>query len=315
MPPEPLRYSAPDGPDHASVDFAAGLSPNDSPNPERSPPVKLCGHRNPCNCGVLRARIHIPGPPAPMAPSSPAPTLPAAGDPPSAPTNGHQSAKPTKRTPHVAARLEVAQARDRLAQEWRRWPRASHAPHSAAAPSGDLAESSPRESTTGSAAASTAPTVADSSSSAPSRPSPNGASLHRTMRLAPGEMHVRAAEANLANAMLRLVSLTPATDRSAADIDNATSATLASTEEAQRAVDGANASAPTISQPPVPPSTWVRPLDWMLPDWRGACARDRNPKGAFQPPGLTRMGVEGDPVSWLACAHTTPRQKALRLTD
>jgi hypothetical protein len=45
-------------------------------------------------------------------------------------------------------------------------------------------------------------------------------------------MHVRAAEANLANAMLRLVSLTPATDRSATDIGDVTNA-LASTEEAR----------------------------------------------------------------------------------
>ena len=84
------------------------------------------------------------------------------------------------------------------------------------------------------------------------------------MRMTPGEMHVHAAEANLANAKLRLVSFTPATDRSAAaDIGAAMNATLASTEEAQRAVDGANVSAPTASQPPVPPSTCVRPPDWM----------------------------------------------------
>ena len=64
------------------------------------------------------------------------------------------------------------------------------------------------------------------------------------MRMTPGEMHVRAAEANLANAMLRLVSLTPATDRSAEDISAAMGAALASTEEAQRAVDDTNLSAP-----------------------------------------------------------------------
>ena len=57
--------------------------------------------------------------------------------------------------------------------------------------------------------------------------------------MTPGEMHVRAAEANLANAMLRLVSLTPATDRSATGIDDATNA-LASTEEVRPAVDGFN---------------------------------------------------------------------------
>ena len=57
--------------------------------------------------------------------------------------------------------------------------------------------------------------------------------------MTPGEMHVRAAEANLANAMLRLVSLTPATDRSATDIDDVTNA-LASTEEVRPAVDGFN---------------------------------------------------------------------------
>ena len=41
-----------------------------------------------------------------------------------------------------------------------------------------------------------------------------------------------------------------------------------------------------------------------------ARARDGNPHGAVPPPGLARMGVGGAPVSWLACAHTTPRQQA-----
>ena len=132
MPPKPLCHSAPDGPEHASVNFAAGLSPDESLNPERSPPVKPCGHRNPCKCSVLRARLRIPEPPTPMAPPSPSPTLPAADDPPSTPTNGHQGAEPMKRAPLVAAKLEVAQARDRLAQERRRWPRASHASATAA---------------------------------------------------------------------------------------------------------------------------------------------------------------------------------------
>ena len=59
MPPEALRHSTPDGRDHASVDFAAGLSPDSSPDPERSPPVKPCGHRDPCNCSALRARLQI----------------------------------------------------------------------------------------------------------------------------------------------------------------------------------------------------------------------------------------------------------------
>ena len=67
MPPEPLRHSAPNGPEHASVDFAAGLPSDESPNPERSPPVKPCGHRSPYNCSVLRARLRVPEPPAPMA--------------------------------------------------------------------------------------------------------------------------------------------------------------------------------------------------------------------------------------------------------
>ena len=166
------------------------------------------------------------------------------------------------------------QARDHagarcLAQERRRWPRALNAPPSAAAPPSDLAESPPRESTTGPAAASVAPTVADSSS-APPRPSPASSSLHRTTRMTPGEMHVRTAEANLANAMLRLVSLTPATDRSATDIGDVTNA-LASTEEARPAVDGFNAAAPTVSRPPAPHRTWVRPPDWMphKADWPG----------------------------------------------
>ena len=44
--------------------------------------------------------------------------------------------------------------------------------------------------------------------------------------------------------------------------------------------------------------------------WYGACARVGSPQGAVPPPGLTRMGVGGAPVSWLACVHTTPRQQA-----
>ena len=43
-----------------------------------------------------------------------------------------------------------------------------------------------------------------------------------------------------------------------------------------------------------------------------ARARGGNPRGALQPPGLTRMGVGGDPASWLACAHATPRQQGPR---
>ena len=140
-----------------------------------------------------------------MAPPSPSPTSPTANDSPSAPTDGHQNAKTAERTSLVAAKLEVALARDRLAQERRRWLQASHAPPSAAALPYDLAELSPRESTTGPDAAPVAPTVADSSS-APSRPSPASFSLHRTARMTPGEVHVRAAKASLANAMLRLVS-------------------------------------------------------------------------------------------------------------
>ena len=80
--------------------------------------------------------------------------------------------------------------------------------------------------------------------------------------MAPGEMHVRAAEAKLANAMLRLVSLLPTTDRGAPDRDEATS-TFVSDEEARPTVDGVNAAAPTISRPPAPHRTWVRPPDWM----------------------------------------------------
>ena len=91
---------------------------------------------------------------------SPSPTSPTAADSPSAPANGHQGTKPVKSTSLVAAKLEVARTRDRLAQEKRRWPRALHAPPSAAAPPSDLAESPPRESTTGPAAASVAPTIA-----------------------------------------------------------------------------------------------------------------------------------------------------------
>jgi len=71
MHPEPLIPSAPNGPEHASVVSTAGLLPDESPNPERSPPVKPCGHRNPFNCGVLRARLCVPEPPAPMPPSVP----------------------------------------------------------------------------------------------------------------------------------------------------------------------------------------------------------------------------------------------------
>ena len=39
-------------------------------------------------------------------------------------------------------------------------------------------------------------------------------------------------------------------------------------------------------------------------------ARDGNFQGAVPPQGLARMGVGGDPVSWLACVHTAPRQQA-----
>ena len=45
-------------------------------------------------------------------------------------------------------------------------------------------------------------------------------------------------------------------------------------------------------------------------DWPGACVRDGNPQGALQPLGLTRMGVGGGPVSWLARVHSAPRQQA-----
>ena len=49
------------------------LSPpsDEPPNPERSPPVKPCGHRSPYNCSVLRACLRVPEPPAPMVPSRP----------------------------------------------------------------------------------------------------------------------------------------------------------------------------------------------------------------------------------------------------
>ena len=273
MPPESLRHSAPNGPEHASVAYSAGLLPDQSPNPERSPPVKPCGHRNPCNCRVLRDRLGIPEPPAPVAPPSPMPTPPTAGDSPSAPANSQQRVEPVKPTLLVAAKLEVARARDHLAQERRRWSRASYTPPSAATPFIGLAESSPPESTTGPAVASAAPTVADSSSA--SRPSPAGFPLHRTTRMAPGRqppgaMHIRAAEAKLANAMLRLVSLLPTTDRGASDRDEASS-TLVSDEESQPTVDGVDAVATTVSRPPTPHRTWVRPSNWMphKADWPG----------------------------------------------
>ena len=205
MPPEALRHSAPNGPNRTSVVSADGLLPDQSPDPERSPPVKPCAHRNPCNCAVLRARLGVPETPAPVSPPSPSPTPPTEDGSASASTRSHQPIEPVKRTSLVAARLEVARARDNLAQERRRWLPASHAPPQTAALTSDLAESSPREPTTGPAVASDAPTVADPSSA--SRPSPAGFSLHRTTRMIPGEMHVRAAEASLANAMLRLVDL------------------------------------------------------------------------------------------------------------
>ena len=47
-----------------------------------------------------------------------------------------------------------------------------------------------------------------------------------------------------------------------------------------------------------------------------ARARGGNPQGAVPPPGLTRMGVGGDPASWLACAYvTTPTGLQSRLID
>ena len=45
-------------------------------------------------------------------------------------------------------------------------------------------------------------------------------------------------------------------------------------------------------------------------DCCGTCARDGSPQGAVPPPGLTRMGVGGAPVSWLTCVHKTPPQQA-----
>ena len=173
-----------------------------------------------------------------------------------------QSGEPRKRALLVAAKLSVAQARDRFAQERRRWSQVSHAPPMATAPSAALTESLPPswrsslplpsegESTTDFAAISTAPTIiGSSSSSASSCPPPACAPLHRTTRMAPGELHVRAAEANFANAMLRLVSLTPAADRNKADVGAGTGAALTGTVAAQRAVDDANISAPTAAQP------------------------------------------------------------------
>ena len=71
MPPEPLRHSTPNGPEHASANLAAGLPSDESPNPERSPPVKPCGHRSPYNCRFPCARLRVPEPPTPMPPSVP----------------------------------------------------------------------------------------------------------------------------------------------------------------------------------------------------------------------------------------------------
>ena len=128
MPPEALRHSAPNGPNRTSVISADGLLPDQSPNPERSPPAKLCAHRNPCNCAVLRARLGVPETPAPVSPPSPSPTPPTEDGSASASTSSHQPIEPVKRTSLVAAKLEVAQARDNLARERRRWSHASHAP-------------------------------------------------------------------------------------------------------------------------------------------------------------------------------------------
>ena len=270
MPPEALRHSAPNGPNRTSVVSADGLLPDQSPDPERSPPVKPCAHRNPCNCAVLRARLGVPETPAPVSPPSPSPTPPTEDGSASASTRSHQPIEPVKRTHLVAARLEVARARDNLAQERRRWLPASHAPPQTAALTSDLAESSPREPTTGPAVASDAPTVADPSSA--SRPSPAGFSLHRTTRMIPGEMHVRAAEASLANAMLRLVDLQStarghdleSTVRDTSDLVS-TASTPVNDEEARPAASDSDL-APlllAVSRPPKPHRTWVRPADWM----------------------------------------------------
>ena len=262
MPPEALRHSAPNGQQHASVVSTTGPSrrtDEKSPDPELSPPVKPCGHRDPCNCAVLRARLGIPEPPVPVAPPSLSPASSTENGPSSASASSSEHVDPVKRTLLVAAKLEVARARDNLAQQRRRWSRVSNAPLSATAPN-NLVGSSPNAPANGPAVAPAAPSVTGSASALPS--SPSGFPLHHTTRMTPGEMHVRAAEASLANAMLRLVSLAPATDRTASDLDNATTA-LVDDVEARSANDGLSAIPLADSRLPTPRRTWVRPPDWM----------------------------------------------------